>query len=113
MGCSDASAPARRSRGVEGVAKANEWARKTPREEVVAGQEALSQKRKRNEDGSGVKYWKSTGIAGRGGLIADKEFEVWLDWLVRDGDWPRDRSSSRTRSPTSSTPHGRSALIPA
>jgi ABC-type nitrate/sulfonate/bicarbonate transport system substrate-binding protein len=34
----------------------------------------------------GPKYWKSTGIAGRGGLIADKEFKVWLDWLVRDGD---------------------------
>jgi hypothetical protein len=68
------------------VAKAIEWARRTPRAEVFAREEQLIAKRKRNEDGSIVKYYKSTGIAGRGGLIADKEFKVWLDWLIRDGD---------------------------
>lgn len=81
-----AQAPKTVGKFVEGVAKAIEWARRTPRAEVVAREEQLIAKRKRNEDGSIVKYYKSTGIAGRGGLIADTEFKVWLDWLVRDGD---------------------------
>lgn len=81
-----ASSPKTVGKFVEGVSKAIEWARRTPRSEVVAREEALIKKRKRNEDGSIVKYWKSTGIAGRGGVIADKEFKVWLDWLLRDGD---------------------------
>ena len=81
-----AQAPKTVAKFVEGVSKAIEWARQTPRAEVIAREEALIKKRKRNEDGSVVKYWKSPGIAGRGGLIADKEFKVWLDWLIRDGE---------------------------
>jgi len=81
-----AQAPKTVGKFVEGVSKAIEWARRTPRAEVIARQEQLIKKRKRNEDGSVVKYWKSPGIAGRGGLIADKEFKVWLDWLIRDAE---------------------------
>ncbi|MFD1955354.1 ABC transporter substrate-binding protein [Paenibacillus thailandensis] len=70
---------------VEATAKAIEWARTTPREEVIARYEAIIEKRGRKEDASNVKYWKSTGIAGTGGLIAEKEFQTWVDWLVNEG----------------------------
>lgn len=70
---------------VEGVAKAIEWARTTPREEVIARYEKIIQNRGRKEDASTVRFWKSTGIAGKGGLIADKEFSAWVDWLVKEG----------------------------
>jgi ABC-type nitrate/sulfonate/bicarbonate transport system substrate-binding protein len=70
---------------VEATAKAIEWARSHPREEVIARYEAIIQRRARNEDASTVKYWRSTGIAEKGGLIAQREFQIWLDWLVKDG----------------------------
>ncbi|MCZ8523167.1 MULTISPECIES: ABC transporter substrate-binding protein [Paenibacillus] len=70
---------------VEGVAKAIEWSRTTPREEVIARMEKIAKDRGRSEDTSNIKYWKSWGIAGKGGLIAEKEFQVWIDWLVKDG----------------------------
>lgn len=70
---------------VEATAKAIEWARKTPPDEVRARFEKIIAARKRNEDASTVKYWKSTGVAGPGGLIEDREFQVWIDWLVKDG----------------------------
>ena len=28
-----------------------------------------------------LQYWKSTGIAGKGGVIQGKEFKIWVDWL--------------------------------
>ncbi|TPF16983.1 ABC transporter substrate-binding protein [Priestia megaterium] len=71
---------------VEGTAKAIEWARTTPREEVIARYEKIINERGRNEDDSTIKYWKSTGIAGKGGVISNKEFSVWENWLVEDGE---------------------------
>ncbi|MGY4335027.1 hypothetical protein ACVWWG_009495 [Bradyrhizobium sp. LB7.2] len=47
--------------------------------------ERIIRERKRNEDGSSIKYWKSTGIATKGGLISDGEIQLWIDWLVKDG----------------------------
>ena len=32
-----------------------------------------------------VKYWKSYGVAGQGGVIAEREFQIWLEWMVKDG----------------------------
>jgi len=69
---------------VDGVARAIEWARSAPRETVIARHEAIIRRRKRNENTALVKHWKSTGIAGKGGLIAERELQIWLDWLVRD-----------------------------
>ncbi|MEH6963881.1 ABC transporter substrate-binding protein [Priestia megaterium] len=71
---------------VEGTAKAIEWARTTPREEVIARYEKIINERGRNEDNSTIKYWKSTGIAGKGGVISNKEFSVWTNWLIEDGE---------------------------
>jgi ABC-type nitrate/sulfonate/bicarbonate transport system substrate-binding protein len=70
---------------VEATAKAIEWARTTPRDEVVARFEKIINNRGRKEDTKAVKFWKSTGVAGKGGLIDDKEFQTWIDWLVKEG----------------------------
>jgi ABC-type nitrate/sulfonate/bicarbonate transport system substrate-binding protein len=71
---------------VTGVAKAIEWARTTPREEVVARSVAIVKKRGRNEDPAALTYWKSTGVAETGGRITDAEFKLWVDWLAEHGD---------------------------
>jgi ABC-type nitrate/sulfonate/bicarbonate transport system substrate-binding protein len=70
---------------VEGTAKAIEWARNTPPEQVRARFEKIIAERKRAEDASAIKYWKSTGVADQGGLITDQQLQVWIDWLVKDG----------------------------
>lgn len=71
---------------VEATAKAIEWARTTPREEVVARFVKIIQARGRKETTDTAKLWKSTGVAGKGGLISDKEFNTWIDWLVAEGN---------------------------
>jgi len=70
---------------IEGTAKAIEWARASPPDEVRARFEKIIAERKRNEDASSIKYWQSTGVAGQGGRITDGELQVWIDWLVKDG----------------------------
>ncbi|MFJ8244359.1 ABC transporter substrate-binding protein [Peribacillus asahii] len=71
---------------VEGTAKAIEWARTTPREEVIARFEKIIEERGRKEDTETIQYWKSTGIAEKGAYIQEKEFQVWLDWLEKSGE---------------------------
>ncbi|XXY71458.1 ABC transporter substrate-binding protein [Sorangium sp. So ce291] len=73
-------------RFVEATAKAIEWARNTPRETVVERCIALMKKRGRNEEDSVIKFWRSYGVAGKGGLIAEREFQIWIDWMVRSGE---------------------------
>jgi|SRR5579883_2150113 len=70
---------------VEGVSRAIAWAQATPAEEVRARFERIIAARKRNEDASPIKYWKSTGVATKGGVISDGEIQIWIDWLVKDG----------------------------
>jgi ABC-type nitrate/sulfonate/bicarbonate transport system substrate-binding protein len=74
---------------VTGVGKAVEWARSQPRATVIAEFEKILKARGRNEDDSLLQYWKSYGVAGKGGLIADSEFQTWIDWLHADGELPR------------------------
>ncbi|HWD06278.1 MAG TPA: ABC transporter substrate-binding protein [Amycolatopsis sp.] len=71
---------------VSGVGKAIEWARTTPREHVIERFTKIITDRKRNEDTDPLKYWKSYGVAGTGGLIQQKELQIWIDWLGRRGD---------------------------
>jgi len=71
---------------VTGVAKAIEWARVTPREQVVARFAAIIAKRKRGESTDVIQYWKSTGIAGQGGLIHERDLQLWRDWLIKLGE---------------------------
>jgi ABC-type nitrate/sulfonate/bicarbonate transport system substrate-binding protein len=72
-----------------GVAKAIEWARTTPRDQVVARFSKIIQSRGRNENADALKYWKSYGVAGKGGVIADKEFTTWITWLEQQGQIPK------------------------
>ncbi|MEZ0109552.1 ABC-type nitrate/sulfonate/bicarbonate transport system substrate-binding protein [Catenulispora sp. EB89] len=72
-----------------GVGKAIEWARSTPLPEVVDRFTKIIKARGRNEDASALKYFKSFGIAGTGGVIAEKEFTTWISWLEGQGQIPK------------------------
>ncbi|NLU65857.1 ABC transporter substrate-binding protein [Streptomyces sp. HNM0574] len=80
---------------VTGVARALEWARARPREEVIDRMVRVVRRRKRNEDADPLRYFLSYGVAGTGGRIAEKELTVWADWLAERGDINRDRFSVR------------------
>ncbi|MFD6889226.1 ABC transporter substrate-binding protein [Streptomyces sp. NPDC059957] len=71
---------------VTGVAKAIDWSRTTPREEVIARMTEIVKKRGRNEDTATLKYWRSYGVAEKGGRIEEKGFQLWLDWLGERGE---------------------------
>ncbi|WP_028216339.1 ABC transporter substrate-binding protein [Paraburkholderia oxyphila] len=70
---------------VEGTARAIEWARTTPRAQVVARLHKIIEARHRNEDATIVDYWKSPGLGGKGGLIASSDFTTYIDWYVNNG----------------------------
>ncbi|AGP52370.1 ABC transporter substrate-binding protein [Streptomyces rapamycinicus] len=74
---------------VTGVARAIEWARATPREQVIARMTRIVRKRDRKEDATPLKYWKSFGVAETGGRITDKQLQLWIDWLEERGDIKR------------------------
>ncbi|GAA0920819.1 ABC transporter substrate-binding protein [Nonomuraea longicatena] len=76
---------------VEGVARAVQWTQTRPRAEVVARFEKIVAARGRNEDATTVGFWKSSGVATPGGVIAAGEFQRWIDWLEREGDIPAGR----------------------
>jgi ABC-type nitrate/sulfonate/bicarbonate transport system substrate-binding protein len=71
---------------VAGVAKAIEWARTTPRDTVIARFQDIISKRGRNEDNTQLQYWKSYGVNGKGGVIEEREFSTWIDWLKNSGE---------------------------
>ncbi|WP_143690146.1 ABC transporter substrate-binding protein [Williamsia sterculiae] len=69
-----------------GIAKAIEWERTTPRDQVIAKFTEIVNKRKRpNEDTSALKYWLSVGIPSKGGLQSDQDFTRWESWLQDTG----------------------------
>ena len=43
-------------------------------------------KRERKETTDNLKYWKSTGISEKGGVITPSEYGTWIDWLVANGE---------------------------
>ena len=53
---------------------------------MIARFEKIIEERGRKEDTETIQYWKSTGIAEKGGYIQEKEFQVWLDWLEKSGE---------------------------
>lgn len=70
---------------VGGIARAIEWSRTTPRDEVIARFENILAERKRNENSEALKYWTGWGITGPGGTFADTDFSVWAEQLVHQG----------------------------
>jgi ABC-type nitrate/sulfonate/bicarbonate transport system substrate-binding protein len=71
---------------VSAVAKTIEWAKTTPRDEVIARMVAIVNKRGRNEDTGALQYWRSFGVASTGGVIEEKDFSIWTDWLAQRGE---------------------------
>ncbi|WP_406312217.1 ABC transporter substrate-binding protein [Streptosporangium sp. NBC_01639] len=71
---------------VEAFARAVEWTQTHSREEVVAKAKQIIAERKRNEDTTAIDFWKSSGVANKGGVIDSKEFQTWIDWLEREGE---------------------------
>ena len=71
---------------MEGTAKAIEWARDTPREEVVARMVSIIERRGRNETSAAVRHWRSPGIPAKGGVVEARAYQMWVDWLVKAGE---------------------------
>ncbi|HJQ48751.1 MAG TPA: ABC transporter substrate-binding protein [Amycolatopsis sp.] len=71
---------------VTGVARAIEWSKSTPRDQVLARMTDIVHQRGRNEDTSALKYWKSFGVSQPGGRISDADLSRWADWLAQRGD---------------------------
>jgi ABC-type nitrate/sulfonate/bicarbonate transport system substrate-binding protein len=71
---------------VEATARAIEWTRTQPREAVIGRFQDIIRKRGRDEDFSVVTYWKSAGLARRGGLLEDRSFSLYIDWFRANGD---------------------------
>lgn len=69
---------------VEAVSRALTWARTTPREEVVARMDRIVRARGRMENPEPIQYWKSYGVRTVDGRLSDRDFQVWIDWLVRE-----------------------------
>lgn len=67
-----------------GVAKAIEWARETPREEVIARYTEIIEGRDRQESTQNLQYWKSVGVPDAG-VIVDEDFTRWAQWLTDSG----------------------------
>ncbi|GAA2639666.1 ABC transporter substrate-binding protein [Dactylosporangium fulvum] len=71
---------------VDGVGKAIEWERTTPRDEVVATFTKIVEARARtNESTASLKYWQSVGVPSHYGYIVDGDFALWQDWLITTG----------------------------
>jgi ABC-type nitrate/sulfonate/bicarbonate transport system substrate-binding protein len=70
---------------VAGTARAIAWAQRQPRDVVVARMKQIIAHRGRAENTDAVSYWKSTGVALPGGVIARAEFGTWVDRLTEDG----------------------------
>ncbi|RMI30367.1 ABC transporter substrate-binding protein [Nocardia stercoris] len=71
---------------VQGTARAIRWLQTTPTDQVQAKFRAVIAARGRNENDGLVKIWKSPGIPVPGAVIAEKEIQIWIDWLGRNGD---------------------------
>src|ERR1700742_4948049 len=71
---------------VAGVAKAVAWLQTTPRAQVIKVAEKVAAERGRPEDKESLKFWKSQGVANRGGVIGPKEFTTWIKLQEEEGE---------------------------
>ncbi|MEA5456310.1 ABC transporter substrate-binding protein [Sinomonas sp. JGH33] len=67
-----------------GVAKAIEWERTTPRDQVIQRFTQIIQKRNRGESTANLQYWKSVGVP-NAGIVTDADFSRWDSWLRETG----------------------------
>ncbi|MEB6666556.1 ABC transporter substrate-binding protein [Acinetobacter vivianii] len=69
---------------VTGIAKAIEWSRQQPRDQVIARFEQILAKRKRPENNAMLKYWTQWGIPSIAGEFKDDDFKIWVDNLIEE-----------------------------
>jgi ABC-type nitrate/sulfonate/bicarbonate transport system substrate-binding protein len=71
---------------VDGIGKAIEWERNTPRAQVIERFTKIIEGRHRpNETTKSLKYWLSIGVPSKYGVITDGDFSRWQNWLVASG----------------------------
>ncbi len=80
---------------VQGTARATRWLQLTPRDQVVARFADIIHKRGRNENSGLLKYYKSSGIPVPGAVIAERELQIWIDWLVRNKQLPAGKVAAK------------------
>ncbi|MFD9547152.1 ABC transporter substrate-binding protein [Nocardia salmonicida] len=80
---------------VQGTARATRWLQLTPRDQVVAKFTEIINKRGRNENLKLLDYWRSPGLPVPGAVIADKEIQIWIDWLERNGELPKGKITAK------------------
>jgi len=71
---------------VAGLAKALVYTETHSADEVKAVLQKWLTEQGRPDDAKALALWKGTGIATHAGLIQDKDFDLWLDWLKSRGD---------------------------
>ena len=71
---------------VTGLAKAVDYASTHPVDDVRAKLQDWLTKQGRSDDAKALALWKGLGVATKGGLIRDQDFDLWLDWLKSRGD---------------------------
>lgn len=71
---------------VQGTARAVRWTQTHPRDEVVGRFLDIIHKRGRAESDKAIRYWRSSGVPVPGAVIAERELQIWIDWLVRNGE---------------------------
>ncbi|QCR33382.1 ABC transporter substrate-binding protein [Lysinibacillus sp. SGAir0095] len=79
----------------EGVAKAIDWAQMKPAKDVIARFEKIISKREGNQTTDYMRFWKSSGIAEKGGLIKESEYSIWIDWLIKNGELEAGKISAK------------------
>jgi len=80
---------------VTGIARAFEWANQHSREEVIARFEQIVKKRQRAENPDALKYWYGWGVSD-GGRLKDEDFQIWIDWLVKDGQLKENKVNAQS-----------------
>lgn len=70
---------------VRAVSRAFDWLHAHSNQEAIERYRHIVHKRKRNEDTSVIEHWTGNGVSSPHGRLEDRDFDVWIDWLVRDG----------------------------
>ncbi|OCS83491.1 ABC transporter substrate-binding protein [Caryophanon tenue] len=70
---------------VEGSAKALEWLKATPREEVIELYSEILTARGEEAAVENTRFYESPGIAAEGGLLVDEDFTIFLETLEANG----------------------------
>jgi ABC-type nitrate/sulfonate/bicarbonate transport system substrate-binding protein len=71
---------------VEAIAEALEYSQTHSVGEIRALMKRYLHKHGRGEFAAALDLWKGTGVPARGGVISDKDFTLWLDWLEAEGE---------------------------